>query len=357
VIPLLQIQNLSVQISAAGAAKHRPVSILRGIDLAVAKGQVMGIVGESGCGKTMTVLAVLGLLPEGARIGSGKILFQNQDITALSPREREAIRGKKITMVFQEPMSSLNPLLSIGEQMREILYRHEGLRGRANREKCLALLDAVHIPSPARLYDNYPFRLSGGMRQRVLIAMAIACEPELIIADEPTTALDVTTQAQILDLFDDIRRRINASFIFVSHDLGVISEIADRTAVLYAGYVVEECSTAQLFEQPLHPYTIGLMRSRIGRRATARDGGPSARDGGPTARDGGPTARFSGPTARISGLYSIPGAVPVPGEAIDGCPFAPRCEHRAEACSAGVPPLHEQSAGHTLRCLRYSRGQ
>lgn len=325
--PLVHIQNLSVEIVSGNSKKNTPVPVLRGIDLAVEKGQVMGIVGESGCGKTMSALALLGLLPEGARIVSGRILFQNQDITALSRREMEAIRGKKITMVFQEPMSSLNPLLSIGEQMREILYQHEGLTGKANREKCLALLDAVHIPAPARLYDYYPFRLSGGMRQRVLIAMAIACEPDLIIADEPTTALDVTTQAQILDLFDDIRRRINASFIFVSHDLGVISEIADRTAVLYAGYVVEECSTAKLFERPLHPYTAGLMRSRVGRNQS-----------------------------RSEPLYSIPGVVPVPGTARAGCPFAPRCEYRAEACAGETPPLGEYEPDHKLRCRRYSFG-
>jgi peptide/nickel transport system ATP-binding protein len=324
---LVEIKDLSVDIIKGRGTQTKILPILRHIDLSVEKGRVLGLVGESGCGKTMSVLALLGLLPEGGRISSGQIFFQGRDITNLPRRETEGIRGKHITMIFQEPMTSLNPLLSIGEQMREILLQHEGLAGKANKDKCISLLTAVNIPEPEKIYDYFPFKLSGGMRQRVMIAMALACEPELIIADEPTTALDVTTQAQILDLFDDIKRRINSSFIFVTHDLGVISEIADRTAVLYAGYVMEECSVADLFEKSLHPYTDGLMRSRVGRRASNREQ-----------------------------LYSIPGTVPLPGTVIAGCPFAPRCEFRTDHCDKETPPLIETEKDHRVRCWRYHHG-
>ncbi|MDR0641859.1 MAG: ABC transporter ATP-binding protein [Treponema sp.] len=325
---LVEIEDLSVEILRGRGKNGQVLPILRHIDLSVEKGEVLGLVGESGCGKTMTILALMGLLPEGGRISTGKIWFQDRELTALSRREIEALRGKRITTIFQEPMTSLNPLLSIGEQMKEILYRHEGLKGKANRDKCVSLLQAVKIPEAEKIYDYYPFKLSGGMRQRVMIAMALSCEPELIIADEPTTALDVTTQAQILDLFNELRGRTRSSFIFVTHDLGIIAEIADRTAVIYAGYVVEECSVAALFERPLHPYTDGLMRSRMGRRNSNR-----------------------------ANLYSIPGVVPVPGNMPPGCPFAPRCTYTTEQCRAELPPLAipslpEIEGGHKVRCWR-----
>jgi oligopeptide/dipeptide ABC transporter ATP-binding protein len=249
-----------------------------------------------------------------------------KDIAGLSDGEMRKIRGKHITMIFQEPMTSLNPLMPVGEYLREILARHEGLGGKANKEKCLSLLEAVNIPEPAKTYGYTPFRLSGGMRQRVMIAMALACEPELIIADEPTTALDVTTQAQILDLFSDIRQRIQSSFIFVTHDLGVISEIANKTAVIYAGSVVEECTVTALFDMPLHPYTYGLMRSRMGRRNDNKQE-----------------------------LYCIPGTVPAPGSMGEGCPFVPRCQQRVERCAREFPPLAEVAEGHKVRCWRSVR--
>ncbi|MDR1972947.1 MAG: ABC transporter ATP-binding protein [Treponema sp.] len=320
---LVEIRDLSVDILKGRGGGTKILPILRHIDLSVEKGQVLGLVGESGCGKTMTVLAILGLLPEGGQISSGQIFFQGRDLIKLPRREMEGLRGKRITMIFQEPMTSLNPLLSIGSQMREILLQHEGLTGKANRDKCISLLETVNISEPEKIYDYYPFRLSGGMQQRVMIAMALACEPELIIADEPTTALDVTTQAQILDLFNEIRGRIRSSFIFVTHDLGVIAEIADRTSVIYSGYVVEECSVAALFQMPLHPYTDGLMRSRMGRRNSNRDQ-----------------------------LYSIPGTVPSPGNIPEGCPFAPRCQVVMERCRREVPPLAEVQEGHRVRCWR-----
>ena len=324
---LLEIEDLSVEILQGRGPGARPLPILHHVGLSLEKGQVLGLVGESGCGKTMTVLALMWLLPEGGRVSGGRISFQGRDLGGLSPREMEDLRGKRISMIFQEPMSSLNPLLTIGEQMREILHRHQGLRGRANRDKCVSLLAAVNIPEPEKIYEYFPFKLSGGMRQRVMIAMAISCDPELIIADEPSTALDVTTQAQILDLFDEIRRRISSSFIFVTHDLGVISEIADRTAVLYAGYVMEDCSAAELFDRPLHPYTDGLMRSRVGRSQSNR-----------------------------GQLYSIPGAVPNPGQKLPGCPFAPRCGRRIGRCATEVPPLIKAEGGHRVRCWRYLCG-
>jgi peptide/nickel transport system ATP-binding protein len=225
-------------------------------------------------------------------------------------------------MIFQEPMTSLNPLLTIGDQLREIVEAHMGLKGVANRSHCLELLSSVHIPEADKVYDYMPFRLSGGMRQRVMIACALASEPELIIADEPTTALDVTTQAQILDLFNDLRRRIHSAFIFVTHDLGVIAEIADRAAVIYAGYVVEECTVADLFAKPLHPYTFGLMAARQKRRH-----GNSAP------------------------LYTIPGVVPSPGTLGPGCPFAERCDRAQARCREAVPPLTEAESGHRVRCF------
>jgi oligopeptide/dipeptide ABC transporter ATP-binding protein len=321
---LIEIRDLSVNIGPAYPGGRAPeIPILKHIDLSMEQGEVLGLVGESGCGKTMTVLAVMGLLPRGGRITGGAVNFMGRDLASLPQRELGKIRGRHISMIFQEPMTSLNPLMTIGEQLREILARHEGLTGAANRAKCLRLLQAVNIPEVEKTYDCAPFRLSGGMRQRVMIAMALACEPELIIADEPTTALDVTTQAQILDLFNEIRGRTQSSFIFVTHDLGVIAEIADRTAVIYAGYVVEECSAAALFEKPLHPYTDGLMRSRMGRKNSNREH-----------------------------LYSIPGAVPVPGNMPPGCPFAPRCARAAEQCRREVPPLVEIEKGRRVRCWR-----
>jgi peptide/nickel transport system ATP-binding protein len=321
---LIEIRDLSVTIGPAHPGRKAPeIPILKHIELSMEQGEVLGLVGESGCGKTMTVLAVMGLLPQGGRIAGGSINFMGRDLASLSQREMGKIRGRHISMIFQEPMTSLNPLMTIGEQLREILARHEGLTGAANKAECLRLLQAVNIPEVEKIYDSAPFRLSGGMRQRVMIAMALSCEPELIIADEPTTALDVTTQAQILDLFNEIRGRTQSSFIFVTHDLGVIAEIADRTAVIYAGYVVEECSAASLFEKPLHPYTDGLMRSRMGRKNSNREH-----------------------------LYSIPGAVPVPGNMPPGCPFAPRCAYTAEQCRREVPPLSEIEKGRRVRCWR-----
>ena len=228
-------------------------------------------------------------------------------------------------MVFQEPMTSLNPVFTIGQQLAEVLEQHEGLKGEANKKKVLELLNMVAIPDPASVYDYYPFKLSGGMRQRVMIAMALACDPELVIADEPTTALDVTTQAQIIDLFQDLQHKLNTSIVFISHDLGVIGEISDEIAVLYAGYVMEHCDVTTLFKNPCHPYTFGLMASRQGRSMYNKER-----------------------------LYNIPGMVPSAENMPKGCPFAPRCPKAGERCRQEVPELREIAPGHTVRCWEVS---
>jgi oligopeptide/dipeptide ABC transporter ATP-binding protein len=313
---IIEIRSLSVQIGT--------IPILWHIDLSLESGKVLGLVGESGCGKSMTAFAIMGLLPPGGRITGGSILFKGEDISSYSQEKMQKIRGSRIGMIFQEPMTSLNPLITVGKQMGEIFYYHEHLRGQENRNKCLDLLASVNIPEPANVYDCCPFKLSGGMRQRVMIAMALACEPEMIIADEPTTALDVTTQAQILDLFNNLRHKTRSSFLFVTHDLGVIAEITDRTAVIYSGYVVEECETRELFRSPLHPYTNGLMRSRISRN-----------------------------TLNVKKqLYTIPGTVPAPGDRSGGCPFAARCERHEDRCEKETPPLTEVSGGHRVCCWK-----
>jgi peptide/nickel transport system ATP-binding protein len=323
--PVLEMSNLSVEI----AVKNTTFPILRNINLRIESRQVLGMVGESGCGKSMTAFSIMGLLPDGGSVSGGSISFQGEDLIAAMKKTPRKIRGRRIAMIFQEPMSSLNPLLTVGQQMGEVFYHHLGLRGAENRAACEKLLRAVNIPEARRVYDYHPFRLSGGMRQRVMIAMALACEPELIIADEPTTALDVTTQAQILDLFIELKERTHSSFIFVSHDLGVIAEIADRVAVMYAGRIVEECSAAALFDMPLHPYTQALMKSRIIRSSAGEP------------------------------LSAIPGTVPPPYAEERGCAFAPRCGKRAGRCEREAPDFFEAAdsraeKGHKVRCWRFA---
>ncbi|MDR3302781.1 MAG: ABC transporter ATP-binding protein [Treponema sp.] len=320
--PVLEVRDLSVQFRT----KTAKIPVLRGVSFNVRRQETLGLVGESGCGKSMTAFSIMGLLPEGGEITEGGISFEGGNLIAALKAEPHKIRGRQISMVFQEPMSSLNPLLTIGQQLYEVLYYHLGLKGAENRERALNLLRSVNIGEPPRVYSCYPFRLSGGMRQRVMIAMALACQPRLVIADEPTTALDVTTQAQILDLFMELKESASSSFIFVSHDLGVIAEVADRICVMYAGRVVEECSVQALFDMPLHPYTQALMQARFGGEEKKR--------------------------------YAIPGSVPSPQDAGTGCAFAPRCEKSAERCTLETPPLFEAGGsrvehGHKARCWRF----
>jgi oligopeptide/dipeptide ABC transporter, ATP-binding protein, C-terminal domain len=312
-----EIKDLVVKFGRPG----RAFPVVKGVNLSLERGKVLGLVGESGCGKSVTMLSSMGLLPQNNCEVSGSILFDGQDLMKVAPKDFQKIRGKRISMVFQEPMTSLNPVFTIGNQLEEMLAQHEGLKGKANKDKCLELLSLVSIPDPESVYDYYPFKLSGGMRQRVMIAMALACDPELLIADEPTTALDVTTQAQIIELFKDLQHKLHTSIVFISHDLGVIGEISDHIAVLYAGYVMEECGVKTLFQNPLHPYTFGLMSSRMGRTLKNKDK-----------------------------LYSIPGIVPSAENMPAGCPFAPRCARAGERCANAVPPLREVEPGHKVRC-------
>ncbi|MBN8943693.1 MAG: ABC transporter ATP-binding protein [Rhizobiales bacterium] len=301
--PLLSVQNLTVSVRTS--AGWTP--IVRDLSIEVAAGETLCLVGESGCGKSFTALAVMGLLPRGARIETGRILFDGRDIASFDEPVMRDLRGRDLAMIFQEPMTSLNPVLTIGEQVGETLIRHEGLSGRAARRRTLELFERVRIPDAARRISAYPHQLSGGMRQRVMIAMALACKPKLLIADEPTTALDVTIQAQILALMAEIREELGTAIIFITHDLGVVAEVADRVAVLYAGKVVEETDVFALFDNARHPYTRGLMRS------TPRLTAGQAHD-----------AAFR--------LTEIRGTVPPPTDLPEGCSFAPRCDRASERC-------------------------
>jgi oligopeptide/dipeptide ABC transporter ATP-binding protein len=282
----------------------------------------LGVVGESGCGKSMTALAVLRLVPPPGQITGGRILLDGQDLLTLPPMTLQAIRGKRIAMIFQEPMTALNPVLTVGEQIAEMLRRHLKHTRADARTRTIELLRLVGIPSPEKRWADYPHQLSGGMRQRVMIAMAISCDPDIVFADEPTTALDVTVQAQILNLLRDLRERLGMAMVFISHNLGVIAQVAHRVAVMYAGRVVEETTTQRLFTDPRHPYTKGLLASLP----------PSDLRAG-----------------RLQRLEAIAGAVPALGAIPTGCAFAPRCP-LAEARCAHDPPFDASGDGHRTRC-------
>jgi peptide/nickel transport system ATP-binding protein len=292
------------------------------IDLAVAKGTTLGLVGESGCGKSVTSLAIMGLLSKQSAEISGTIRFDGFDLLRAPDQMLRDLRGNRLAMIFQEPMTSLNPSLTIGEQIVETILRHRGGSRSAARQRAIDLLRRVHMASPERRVDDYPHRLSGGMRQRVMIAMALACDPSLLIADEPTTALDVTLQAQILDLMRELRAASGAAIILITHDLGVVAEICDEVAVMYAGEIVERASVEELFASPQHPYTVGLLGSipRLDRR-----------------------------TAHLA---TIEGMVPNMTRPPTDCRFAARCPFVEESCTRTRPPLVELSAGHWSRCLR-----
>ncbi|TDG18534.1 ABC transporter ATP-binding protein, partial [Paracraurococcus ruber] len=282
------------------------VPALRGIDLAVAPGEALGLVGESGCGKSVTWLAALGLLPARARV-TGSVTLHGEELLGAPPAVLDRIRGGRVAMIFQDPASSLNPVHRIGRQVTEALALHRGLRGAAARAEAKRLFDQVGIPDAARRLDAYPHELSGGQNQRVMIAMALAGQPELLVADEPTTALDVTIQAQILDLLRALQRETGMALVLISHDLGVVADTCDRVAVMYAGRVVEEAPAARLFEAAAHPYTQGLL---------------------------GALPPIEGPRRPLA---AIPGGVPDPGAMPPGCAFAPRCPRRGPACEAAVP--------------------
>jgi len=300
---------------------RRLMPVLHGIDLQIDRGETVGIVGESGCGKSVTWLAVLGLLGPRARV-EGSVLLDGQPIHGLNGDALAPIRGRRIAMIFQDPVSSLNPVQRIGRQLAESVSLHRGFDARAARAEATRLLDRVHIPSAANRLDAYPHELSGGMNQRVMIAMALAGEPDMLVADEPTTALDATIQAQILDLLGEIRRDSGMALALISHDLGVIADICDRVTVMYAGRMVEQAPARQLFERPRHPYTRGLL-------AAMPD--------------------HIGPRRR---LVAIPGSVPEPGRLPRGCSFAPRCQTAYAACSEAAPAARSVGPNHLVACLR-----
>jgi peptide/nickel transport system ATP-binding protein len=294
-----------------------------GIDFSVERGRTVGLVGESGCGKSVTSLSVMGLVasPPG-RVEADSIRFEGRDVLGLSADERRKLRGGKMSMIFQEPMTSLNPVHTIGQQIVEAILAHSTMSPTAAKARAVEMLDLVRIPSAAERVDDYPHRLSGGMRQRVMIAMALACEPALLIADGPTTALDVTIQAQILDLLQDLQRRLGMAILIITHDLGVIAEVADEVLVMYAGKIVESAPVAALFADPQHPYTIGLLGS-IPRIEIDRE--------------------------RLS---TIEGTVPSPNNQPKGCRFAPRCPFADPRCHAEPPPLRNIGADHQVACWK-----
>jgi peptide/nickel transport system ATP-binding protein/oligopeptide transport system ATP-binding protein len=315
---LLEVDNLTVEIRS-DRGSFFPIEE---VSFSLGEGEVLGLVGESGCGKSMTALAIMGLLPQPvSRIRSGRILFDGSDLVALPEQQRRRLRGDRMGMIFQEPMTSLNPVYRIGDQLVEALLTHRRMNHDAAWNDARAMLDMVGIPAAKERMTSYPHELSGGMRQRVMIAMALICRPKLLIADEPTTALDVSTQAQILDLLVALRHEIGMAILMITHDLGVIAEIADRVAVMYAGRIVENTDVFRLFEAPRHPYTHALMRA------------------------------IPRPDLEQDQLVTIEGTVASPLNRPSGCSFRDRCWRARAICAEAVPPLDELESGHTARCL------
>jgi len=316
---LIEITGLRVTFHGDNGRITRAVDAL---DLSVGHGCTLGLVGESGCGKSVTTLAVMGLLPKASTEVEGSIRFEGLDLLQVPDQTLRDLRGNRLAMIFQEPMTSLNPSFTVGDQIIETILRHRGGRRKDARRRAFELLRRVHIPSPERRIDEYPHKFSGGMRQRVMIAMALACDPKLLIADEPTTALDVTLQAQILDLMRELKAESGAAIILITHDLGVVAEVCDEVAVMYAGEIVERATVDDLFAAPQHPYTVGLLGSipRLDRRT--------------------------------SHLATIEGMVPNMANPPAGCRFAARCPFVVDACTAAPPPLAIVSDGHASRCIR-----
>ena len=317
---LLELRNLAVEFPAS----PRSLTAVRDVSFGIPRGEVLGLVGESGSGKSVTSLAIMRLLPPQARV-QGEILFESdgkqRNLLTLDPEPMRLLRGSRISMIFQEPMTALNPVMRVGEQIAEAVRAHAAVSKKDSWDRAVEALKEVAIDDPARRARDYPHQLSGGMRQRVMIAMAIVNRPEMLIADEPTTALDVTVQAQILDLLAGIREKFGLTMLFISHDLAVISQVADRVAVMYAGSLVEIGRRAEIFSAPAHPYTVGLLEAA-------------------------PTLS----TARNRPLKTIEGTVPPLGLLTPGCPFEPRCDLRAPECRNQLPPLTEVSSGHWARC-------
>jgi peptide/nickel transport system ATP-binding protein len=313
---VLAVEDLSIRFAGS------PVDIVDGVSFSVGRGRTLAIVGESGCGKSLTSLAVMGLLPPKARLPRGKAMFGGRDLFALPDRALADIRGDSVAMIFQEPMSSLNPAFTIGDQIAESVVRHRGLSRAAAEARAVEMLELVRIPAPRERLRSYPHQLSGGMRQRAMIAMALANDPRLLIADEPTTALDVTIQAQILALIARLQADTGTAVILITHDLGVVAEVADEVLVMYAGRVAEAGPVEAIFDDPQHPYTIGLMGSMpsLGRRGAR--------------------------------LATIPGVVPLPEQMPAGCRFSTRCPFAEDTCRTQRPPLREIGSGHKVACFK-----
>ena len=316
---LLELRGLTTAFQTA----RGEISAIEDISFDLNAGEILGIVGESGSGKSVTALTIMGLLPQPpARIAAGSVRFAGEELTTASPNRMEKIRGAGISMVFQEPMTSLNPVFTIGEQIMETLRAHERMSASAQRERAIEMLDRVGIASATKRLNDYPHQLSGGQRQRVMIAMSLACRPKLLIADEPTTALDVTIQAQVLDLLMDLRDELGMAIMIITHNMGVIAEVADRVLVMYAGHIVEQSPVADLFDAPQHPYTKGLLACV-------------------------PTLQQD-----RHRLIAIPGSLPEPARRPPGCRFAPRCTYRIEACRTAIPPLVMQREDRAVACIR-----
>lgn len=321
-VPVLQVSDLDIEIRGANGA----FAVVSDMSFSVRAGETLCIVGESGCGKSMTALSLLRLLPEAASIVGGKVLIDGQDFLAMDQRQVEDFRGEKIAMIFQEPLTALNPVLRIGEQIAESVRQHRKCSRREADTRAVDVLRLVQMPDPERRAGQFPHELSGGMRQRAMIALALACDPKIIIADEPTTALDVTIQAQILGLISDLQKRLGTAQILITHDLGVVSEVADRVIVMYAGRKVEEASIYDLFDRPFHPYTIGLMGAVPGAGVSSEAG---------------------------DRLADIPGTVPPLWNLPKGCAFAPRCPGASARCLEERPPFEEKRPGHWAACWEH----
>ena len=315
--PLIEVRNLTLDFTIEG----KRYNVLENVTLEIQEGERIALVGESGCGKSMTSLTIMGLQPRTAQIRNGEVYYGGRNLLKLSPKEMINVRGQELAMIFQEPMTSLNPVYTIGQQMMEMFMLHTNLSKREARAKVVEKLSEVAIPNPDSICDQYPHQLSGGMRQRVMIAMAMSLQPKLLIADEPTTALDVTIQAQILDLIRILNQQHGTSVLLITHDLGVVAETCQYVVVMYAGHIVEEGNVFDIFEHPRHPYTIGLMKSL-----------PDLNEASER-------------------LYNIKGTVPPLDAYPKGCRFAPRCEYATEACMQGLPELVDVGDDHKVRCF------
>src|SRR2546425_8096554 len=320
---LLQVKNLHTYFQT----REGLVCAVDGVSFYLDRGELLGVVGESGCGKSITALSIMRLVAPPGKIVAGEILFDGRDLLKLSNAEMRDVRGNDVAMIFQDPMTSLNPVFTVGEQIAEALRLHRKLSRKAARAAAVDAMREVSIPDPELRVNDYPHQLSGGMRQRVMIAMALACDPKVLIADEPTTALDVTIQAQILELLDGLRRGRELGVLLITHDLGVVAEVADRVAVMYTGKIVEESPVDELFARPKHPYTEGLLRSVP--KLTARD------------------------VAKAQRLQTIEGVVPKPTALPPGCHFEPRCPYRMPRCREGEIPLYDVIPGVQVRCVLF----